>query len=308
MRSMTGYGRASSTPSTSADQAIQEGCVPGNEGWAYAWEIKSVNGRHLDVRWRAPASTRRLEAGWESLVRCHAFRGRVECSLHLTVMEPALLGVRLNRAMARAMTDELRALAAEEGREHLPDYNRLLHIAAVWEEDHGGVNESMAAGLTTGLEAALHDWNNARSREGALLAEDLRARFAHLRTLQEEIAARVTALGPQKAKALEERLQSFLTRHNLAPDEHLLMQEVAVLSDRMDVSEELTRLSAHLGLLEELTAQGGECGKKLDFTLQECFREINTCSNKSQDAQVSQLAVAFKAELEKCREQVQNIE
>nr|BAD99033.1 hypothetical protein [Desulfovibrio vulgaris] [Nitratidesulfovibrio vulgaris str. 'Miyazaki F'] len=86
------------------------------------------------------------------------------------------------------------------------------------------------------------------------------------------------------------------------------LQEITLLADKLDVSEELTRLRAHLDRLRELMDQGGDAGKRLDFTLQECFREINTCGNKIQDAQISRLVVDFKSELEKYREQVQNIE
>ncbi|MFW5733651.1 MAG: YicC/YloC family endoribonuclease [Oceanidesulfovibrio sp.] len=297
---MTGYGRSST-------QACGESADTG-QGWAYTWEIKSVNSRHLDTKWRLPHSVRCLEQEFETLVRSKASRGRVEINLHLSIFRPELLGVRLNRPLVRAMIDEVRALAENDGLDFLPDYNRFFTISSLWEEDSSGMDASMAESLSHGLSKALDDWNGSRHKEGESLYKDLSSRLATLFSLHAGIAKRVAELGPEKAKALEDRLAAFLAKHELQPDEHLLLQEVAILSDKMDVSEELTRLQAHLELVGELLEAGGECGKKLDFTLQECFREINTCGNKAQDQHVSRLTVDFKAELEKCREQVQNIE
>ena len=112
----------------------------------------------------------------------------------------------------------------------------------------------------------------------------------------------------EKKRALVERIRESLAAADAAFSEDRMLQEVAVLADRLDVSEEATRLTEHLRRLAEVLAQEGEVGKRLDFLLQEAFREINTCGNKCQDAAVSALVVEFKAELEKCREQVQNIE
>lgn len=297
---MTGYGRSSTQACGDvADTA---------RGWAYTWEIKSVNGRHLDTKWRMPSSVRCMEQEFENLVRTKASRGRVEINLHLSIFKPELLGIRLNRPMVRAMIDEVRALAEHDGLDFLPDYNRFFTISSLWEEDSSGLDASLAESLARGLADALDDWNTAREKEGHSLYNDLRSRLNTMLTLHAQLAKRVAELGPEKAKAIEDRLTAFLSKHDLQPDENMLLQEVAILSDKLDVSEELTRLQAHLELVRELLEAGGECGKKLDFTLQECFREINTCGNKAQDPHVSRLAVDFKAELEKCREQVQNIE
>ncbi len=300
MRSMTGYGRSSTQACGNAADTTH--------GWAYTWEIKSVNGRHLDTKWRMPPSVRCMEQEFENLVRTKASRGRVEINLHLSIFKPELLGIRLNRPLVRAMIDEVRALAENDGLDFLPDYNRFFTISSLWEEDSSGVDPSLAESLSRGLADALDDWNASREKEGGSLYNDLSTRLDTLIALHAELSRRVAELGPEKAKAIEDRLATFLAKHDLQPDENMLLQEVAILSDKLDVSEELTRLQAHLELVRELLEAGGECGKKLDFTLQECFREINTCGNKAQDPQVSRLTVDFKAELEKCREQVQNLE
>ena len=101
---------------------------------------------------------------------------------------------------------------------------------------------------------------------------------------------------------------AILEKVGVEPTQERLLQETAILADKLDVSEELTRLAGHLGRLTSLTQNGGEVGKKLDFLIQEAFREINTCGNKAQNLDISRVVVDFKAELEKCREQVQNIE
>ena len=103
-------------------------------------------------------------------------------------------------------------------------------------------------------------------------------------------------------------MDEMLARFSMDLEESRFLQEITILSDKMDVSEELTRLASHLDLLSELLGQGEDVGRRLDFAVQECFREITTCGNKVQDAQVQRLVVDFKNELEKCREQVQNLE
>ncbi len=291
-KSMTGFGRS----------ALQA------QDWHLTWELRSVNSRHLDLKWRLPLFLRSMEAAWERLVREHAQRGRLELNLHVKVLKPELLGISLNTALARAMLEQLGGLAKEVGAPLQPDLNRLLGLSLLWEDDLREPDPLLVEQAATGLRRALEDWNEARGREGALLAEDMRAR---LRTMHELLAAlqeRLPAVREEKFAALKTRLETILERFAVDLDQERLLQEVAVLSDRLDVSEELTRLAAHLGRLDDILNNGGETGKRLDFTLQECFREINTLGNKAQDLEASRLVVDFKAELEKCREQVQNLE
>ena len=119
---------------------------------------------------------------------------------------------------------------------------------------------------------------------------------------------RAPAIREERFAILRERLSDALEAAGGELEEGRFLQEMVILADRLDVSEELTRLRAHLDRLTELLASGADAGRKLDFTLQECFREIATCGNKIQDAHVSRVVVDFKNELEKCREQVQNVE
>jgi uncharacterized protein (TIGR00255 family) len=128
----------------------------------------------------------------------------------------------------------------------------------------------------------------------------------------EEWLARIEERAPtikeERQQQVRERLNENLQALNTELDESRFLLEVAILCDKLDVSEELTRLRTHLERLRELLDAGSDAGRRLDFTLQECFREISTCGNKAQDVQLSRLVVDFKNELEKCREQVQNLE
>ncbi len=290
--SMTGYGRAENH----------------GEGFSHVWEIKSVNGRYLDVKWRLPATLRSREAHWERMVRTHGSRGRVDVSLNLEVFDPDLLGVSLDTAQAKAMLGQLEGLAKERGQEFVPDLNRFLSVPWLWRDSSREPAQALVDSLDKGLELALADWDQARTREGEAMLRDLSSRRERLLELSRDIAGRIPAIVEEKRTALFDRIREAMEAADAGLGEDRMLQEAALLADRLDVSEELTRLEEHLRHLGEVLAASGEVGKRLDFLLQEIFREINTCANKSQDPETSRLAVEFKAELEKCREQVQNIE
>lgn len=290
--SMTGFGRFETT----------------EDAWTHVWEIKSVNGRFLDVKWRLPGSLRGLENGWEKVVRTHASRGRVDVSLNLEVMDAGVLGVAFNEVMARAMLREMEKLAASQGRVFEPDYNRIMAMSSLWRDAGNEPDPGLAESLTRGLEGALADWMRSRTVEGEAMVADLLARFDTLSGLARAVGARVPAILEEKKTGLRQRIIDMLQSAGADFSEDRMLQEVAYLTDKLDVSEELTRLDAHLERIGETLRGGGDVGKKLDFLIQETFREINTCGNKAQDVEVSRLVVDFKAELERCREQIQNIE
>ncbi|MBG0775004.1 MAG: YicC family protein [Desulfovibrionaceae bacterium] len=292
LKSMTGYGRA----------AVHE------DDWNFVWEVRSVNSRYLDLKWRLPLTVRCLENAWEKVVREFALRGRVELSLALRITRADLSGIALNDVQAEAMVAEMERFAARRGDAFAPDYNRMLNIPSLWSDDMAEPDEAMVASLEDGLRAALEDWNQSRGVEGAATARDLTTRFLRLGEWLEVLKERTPEVKEERFAALDQRVRATLERYDVELDGEKILQEIALLSDKLDVSEELSRLSAHLDQLDEIVRQGADAGKRLDFTLQECFREINTCGNKAQDTQVSRLVVDFKAELEKCREQVQNVE
>ncbi|MEF2145212.1 MAG: YicC/YloC family endoribonuclease [Desulfovibrionaceae bacterium] len=290
--SMTGYGRSEGS----------------GEGYNYVWEIRSVNGRFLDVKWKLPPSMRCKEQEWEKVMREYASRGRVEASLNLEVASPDLLGVQLNLPQVRAMIAQVQELAHGNDDVYQPDYNRLLAIPSLWRDTSSEPNPDMVQGVEQGLRNALKDWQNSRMAEGRALAKDMLSRISFLGELAQGIGGRVPEVLEAKRANLVERIREMMEASEAVFSEDRMLQEVAILTDRLDVSEELTRLAEHLKRLAEVLERDGEMGKRLDFLVQETFREINTCGNKAQDPEVSRLTVDFKAELEKIREQVQNIE
>ncbi len=291
-KSMTGYGRA----------GAQE------DNWTLTWEIRSLNNRHLDLKWKIPPTLYAHQKSWENEVRAVAARGGVELFLGLKINNPELQSLSLDTTMATSMLRELDRLAESLGVAHTPDLNRLMAISALWKESGTIDNPQLVSSLTETLRKALADWDEARIREGLALEEDLRVRFARLGDLVVEIRALATQTAPERFAQLQERVGKLMAETGAQIDPDRMLQELATISDRVDVSEELTRLEIHLRGIDGYFRQTEPVGRKLDFMVQECFREINTCGNKSQNTSISQLVVTFKAELEKCREQIQNLE
>ena len=291
LRSMTGFGR----------------CFLEDERWSHVWEIRSVNNRHLDIRWRLPVQVRSLEPVLEKLVRSQASRGRLEISLHLQDNQ-GRENISLNEGQADAMLEEIAVFANSRGEDFTPDYNRLLNISFLWEEGLPENDDALLAVLEQGLATALDDWNQSRQIEGKALGKDLLTRILRMEEWIDRIRERAPSVKEGRFGQVRERLSETLDRLGQELDESRFIQEIVIMADKLDVSEELTRLHVHLERLRELLDQGRDSGRKLDFTIQECFREISTCGNKIQDVQVSRLVVDVKNELEKCREQVQNLE
>ncbi|WP_027721018.1 YicC/YloC family endoribonuclease [Maridesulfovibrio zosterae] len=290
--SMTGYGRSETT----------------EDKWSHVWEIRSVNSRFLDLKWRLPNSLRGYESRWEKVVRKYGSRGRVDLSLNLEVFSTELLGVSLNKLQAKAMMDQVWSMAEENNVDFTPDYNKLFNISALWRDASSEPDPALAQSITEGLKMALANWRDSRQAEGNDLVKDLEERFTLLKEYTETVKVKVPEILEAKRANLIERVTNSMETLGAEYIEDRMIQEVAILTDKLDVSEEITRLDAHLERIFEVLNSKKDAGKRLDFLLQETFREINTCGNKCQDSEVSRVVVEFKAELEKCREQVQNIE
>ncbi len=291
-KSMTGYGKS----------------LLESDAFTQVWEVRGVNSRFLDLKWRLPLFLRPEEAALERIVREQVARGRLEVHLEFTPKRDTLWKASLDTGMAGAMIDEVAALARARDLPFAPDLNRLFSLSHLWREEATEPDPNLLTTLGDGLRLALTDFNDARSREGRTLADDLLARMATLVGWRDAIETLAPAIKTEKMDQLVTRVTTVLEKAGVEPTQDRLLQETAILADKLDVSEELTRLSGHLARMEGLLRQGGEIGKKLDFLVQEAFREINTCGNKAQNLDISRLVVDFKAELEKCREQVQNIE
>ena len=291
LRSMTGFGR----------------CVMEDADWTQTWEIRSVNNRHLDLKWRLPLQARGLESRLERVVRRFAARGRMEITLTLQ-QRGAAANLRFDAGAGFGHAGP-GGRARGPARGHLrAGLQRPVRHPTLWERESEDGDDEMEERLEEGLIAALEDWNESRETEGAALARDMTSRIAQMEEWVSRIDERAPEIKEERFAVLRERLSEALAAVNGELEEGRFLQEMVVLSDKLDVSEELTRLHAHLERLRDLLEIGTDAGRRLDFTLQECFREIATCGNKIQDAQTSRLVVDFKNELEKCREQVQNLE
>lgn len=276
--------------------------------WDQTWEVRTVNSRYLEVKWRIPHYCRRLESDWDKLVRTYLARGRVEISLDLRMLAPEAASPALDKAQSLGMLGQLRLLAESLGRQFEPDFNQLLLVPSLWRDPAGDLAENLTNALTDGLRLVLEDVSQARFREGQALGEDISTRLERMSKIAAKIRVLTDELAPKRMDNLREKVNALLLAHEKSVDDARLLQELALLSDRVDVSEELTRLAAHLQEARRILAKTPDPGRRLDFLFQECLREISTCGNKAQDAPVCRFVVEFKTELEKCREQVQNLE
>jgi len=285
------------------------------QGWAIRVSVKSVNHRFLDLKIRLPEGFDLYELRLRQLVREHIHRGHVE--VHVGVEPAPGTPIQVNRELVQGYlkaADELRLQTAVSA---ALDVVALLRLPGVIgglapavpesEEDQ----EKLGKAIEACLREALAKLDEMRHAEGRHLAEELRARLARISGQAEEVRTLVTALRPAFARRLESRLKELLNGTSLEPSR--IAQEAAMLAERSDISEELDRLRSHLQQFGRLLDGAGELGKKLDFLLQEMHREANTMLSKTPGVETEALAITglgleIKAEIEKMREQVQNIE
>jgi uncharacterized protein (TIGR00255 family) len=276
--------------------------------------IRSVNHRFLDLQFRIPPSLGGVEPRLRALVQQRVARGRVEVSVTLQQRRAPALEVELNEAFLEAL-----AAALERARERgyvngpmtagdLLRFPQALSIRDKGEETAvvEALNARIAERVEEAVGAALDELDAMRTREGGYLRADLDARRVQLAGLFDRVG-RAAAEGIQGLQArLEERVREL--RADALADEAVIAQEIAKFVGRSDITEEVVRFGGHLEHWQALTESPEPCGRKLDFLLQEMNREVNTTGSKAEGPGVSQLIVDLKAELEKMREQVQNVE
>lgn len=291
MRSMTGFGSAS----------VEQG------PWRWAAEVRSVNHRFLDLRFSLPREFARWEPELRALVQSHAERGKVDVNVNVFGRAEQVLRVEVNVPLARKYVEAWQALQKALALPGDIDVRLLLErseLFTVREQPRGAERDREL--LRKVVSQALASWNRERSREGRALERDLRARLAHLEELRRDVQVRVERLVPALTDRLRRRVRSLLEHHEL--DESRLAQEVALIAERSDVTEELVRLKTHLVAARAALRARGSVGKRLEFLFQELHREFNTIASKSADAEVTRLTIAARGEIEKLKEQVQNVE
>ena len=269
-------------------------------------EARSVNHRHLAVKARLPHGLGALEASVEAAVRARLARGSVTLTVDVERTGEARQRL-LDPDRAAALLNELRELAAATGLEP-PRVEAVLGAQGVLADSTAAPEAEAAAPVVLGaIERALDELVAARDLEGAAMVRDLEAQLAEVERLSGEAAEHMPKVQARHAEQLRERVQQLVGEASpVAPQD--LARELAVLADRLDVSEELTRLAAHVEHARELLAQDEPAGRSLDFLAQEFNREANTLGSKCNDAAVAHLVVELKGTIERLREQAQNIE
>jgi uncharacterized protein (TIGR00255 family) len=291
IRSMTGYAQVKSQAS---------------DGNSFTLSLKSVNHRFLDPQLRLPPEMEELEMKIRRVLKERLARGHVEVTLNVVPREGE--GFQLNRTLVAGYVGAFRKAAAEFGTVGEPDLNMIFRIPGAL----GGaaaLNGDFAPAVMAGLDQAIERLNVMREEEGRGMEAELRRRLDSLTVVSQEVGK----LRAQVTRAYMEKVRSRLQELLGNVDEDRVLQEAALLAERSDIQEELVRLDTHIQHFFSLLDQGGEVGKKLDFLLQELNREANTLLSKTsgvagEGLRITELGLLMKSEIEKCREQVQNIE
>lgn len=274
----------------------------------FVLSLKSVNHRFLDLHFRLPSDSDSLEMKLRRLLKERLARGHIEIMLNLE--RAGEEGFTLNRQIVGGYVQAFRAAAMEFGLVAEPDLNAILRMPGAMDTGTLPANEALEAAVMEKAEEALRRLNDMREEEGRGIDRELRERMANIKTSAEKIGGYRQAVQHMYFEKLNARMQELL---GAQVDRERAMQEAALLVDRSDIQEELVRLGTHVQHFLGMLDQKGEIGKKLDFLLQEMNREANTLMSKTsglagEAIKITELGLAMKADIEKVREQVQNIE
>ncbi len=279
---------------------------------SYTLTIKSVNHRFLDVQLRLPPGLDALEMELRRILKEHLVRGHVELMLSVDRTPQQTAGY--NRDLVTGYLAAFNAARDEHGLSGQPDLNAILRLPGALQGDNRGNGDedltALAESVQQQIVPLLGELKTMRAREGESLEAILRASLGRMAEAVEGVAL----LRPEVEQRYQERLtQRLIAATGTEFNRQRLLEEVAVLVDRSDIAEELARMTTHIGHFRELLASSGEVGKKLDFLLQEMNREANTLLSKTggvggKGTRITELGLAMKAEIEKAREQIQNVE
>lgn len=290
--SMTGYGR----------------CEVEENARKVSVEISAVNHRYLDLNIRMPRMLMHLEENVRNVIKNEVARGKIEVSIMCHSSAKEDLEVTVNEALGQAYLGGIRQLGATF---HLEDDLKLSDLLGVNDlitiQKQAGNLEAVSETIEKALKGALQIFLEMRGKEGTVLQQDILCKNEGLKVLLAEINQR----SPLVVECYRQRLQSRLEQllgDGMNIDESRLAMEVAIFADKCAIDEEVTRLGSHFGQLESILKEGGIVGRKLDFLMQEMNREANTIGSKANDYEITKVVVALKTEIEKMREQVQNLE
>lgn len=290
MLSMTGYGKGE----------YKEG------GLEIVCEIKTVNNRYLDVSVKVPRIFSGAEELIRGLVREKLTRGHAD--IFVSVKDKREKPAAFTPDLSLAASYVAAAKALKEAFPDLPDdftVNSLLRCPDVLKQEEATADGEMTDGLKIAVNGALNALNEMRAVEGEKLKKDMLSRMDTIEGLVKEIAARAPLVAAEYKEKLLARVKEYLD--GVKPDEARLLTEVAMFTDKSNIDEELTRLNSHIAQFRAISSEG-IVGRKLDFLVQEFNREANTTCSKSNDIAITRAGLALKNEIEKVREQVQNLE
>jgi uncharacterized protein (TIGR00255 family) len=292
MKSMTGYGRAS---------------VNGDD-FSVSVDLKTVNNRFLDIHLRLGTELSPLEPVIKKRISSRLARGRVDATI--TFERTSEVAYELNRPLIAGYVNAMREMQREFEITGELDINVLARLPGALQPARDGLGENMIAGVDRALNDAIDELQRMREQEGEALCNEMRERLVKIEALVPVIEESADGLVEAYRLRLQKRVGEILNRGGqpMEIDPARVSQEVAYLADRSDVSEEMTRLRSHLSQFREALDSTNEIGKMLDFLLQELNREANTTLSKSTELSIKEAALGIKAEVEKLREQVQNVE
>lgn len=289
--SMTGYGSAKGTV----------------EGLNISAELKSVNNRYLDVSVRLPRGFLFAEEAIKAAVQQHISRGKVDVFLTVDSSQAADTVVRINEPLLRAYLDALDSIASEHGLQNDVTALSVARFPDVLSVEKAEADQdALRAGLVALMDEALAEYDRMRLREGQKLREDVEGRLVTIEALVTEVETHAPETVEAYHNRLRQKLESVLEGKDV--DEARVITECAVFADRVAVDEETVRLRSHIAQMRQMLAAGSPFGRKADFLIQEFNREANTIGSKCQNADVAKVVVDLKSEIEKIREQIQNIE
>lgn len=289
---MTGFGRGAVTESN----------------FSVTVELKTVNNRFLDISLRLSNEMQALETEIKRLISGRLSRGRVDVNLQYERSEE--INYELNRPMIAGYLSAMKQMQEEFELSGEPDINVIAKLPNVMIAKKDDISEAFAFAVSTAVNTAIEDLEKMRSSEGEMLKAELESRLAgieqHIPTIETEAAS----ISEEYRQRLTRRIADMLSKSEsqIELDQGRLAQEIAFLSDRADISEEIARLNTHIEHFRTIMDEEKEVGKRLDFLTQELNREANTITSKTNNMVVKENALAIKSEIEKIREQVQNVE
>ena len=289
---MTGFGRGTSS----------------GDNFAVTVELKTVNNRFLDVSLKLGGEMQALETRIKRSITDRLSRGRVDVSLQYD--RTAEVTYELNRPMITGFLAAMKQMQDDFGLAGEPDLNVVARLPNVMVPKKEEIDDKFTAGVDTALAAALNDLEQMREKEGAMLKDELASRLNEIEKRLPTITSESATVGEEYQQRLTKRITEMLAKSDtqIELDQARLAQEIAFISDRADISEEIARLTTHIEHFRQIMNEEKEVGKRLDFLTQELNREANTITSKTNNMIVKENALQIKSEIEKIREQVQNVE